>query len=158
MRSTNRRSFPFDFLCANIGLADWLKGKVVMTLHLFSRVGCTRRSSLRLIGAPRLRLQAGLLTKGANCTLNSVLNPMSKLCRAKMSWNSKSRSSTACLAWSCKVDPVQSKIDRNWSRESISSGGFNCSNYSSSRNSLRIRVWMGIFSLSLPWFCGIGNQ
>ena len=84
LRSTNRRSFPFGFLCANIGLAYSLKRNVVVTPYLCSRDSSTTISSLRLIGAGRLWLYANLLSKGVSCTLNSVLVPMSKRCRAKM--------------------------------------------------------------------------
>ena len=56
------------------------------------------------------------------------------------------------------MESVQSKLDRNSVREFLSSSGFNCSNCSSSRNSLRIRVWMGVCSLSLPGIPGVGNQ
>ena len=34
----------------------------------------------------------------------------------------------ACSASGSKVESIQLKLDRNWSRESISSSGFNCSN------------------------------
>ena len=54
LRSTSRRSFPFGFLCANIGLAYLLKGNVVIMPYLSSRVSSTRMSSLRLIGAGSL--------------------------------------------------------------------------------------------------------
>ena len=91
-RSTKRRNFPFVFVLANIGLVYLLKGKVVMIPYLCSRANSTRMSFLRLIGAGRLWIKAGLISKGVSCTLNSVLIPMSKRCRAKMSWNSTNRS------------------------------------------------------------------
>ena len=55
-RSTNRRSFPFGFLCANMGLAYLLKGNVVMMLYLCSRAILAGMSPLWLIVAGRLWL------------------------------------------------------------------------------------------------------
>ena len=49
-----RRSFPFGFLCANIGLACLLKGNVVMIPYLCSRASSPRMTSLRLFSAGRL--------------------------------------------------------------------------------------------------------
>ena len=83
-RSTNRRSFPFGFLCANMGLEYLLKGNVVMMPYLCRKASSTRITPLRLIGVGRLWLYAGLLSKRVSCTLNSVLIPMSKRCCAKI--------------------------------------------------------------------------
>ena len=105
--------FPFGFLCANTGLAYYLKSNFVMMPYLCSRASSTRMSLLRLIGARRLLLKAGLLSKSVSCTLNSVLIPMSNRCRLKMSQKSTTRSSTACLASGCRVKSIQSKVDRN---------------------------------------------
>ena len=158
-RSTKRRNFPFWFPFCEYWTSVFAEGSsVVMIPYLCGRASSTRMLSLRLSGAGGLWLLAGLLPNGVICTLNSVLIPLSKRCLAKMSWNSTSRSSTACLASSCKVESVQSKLDWNWFRDSVSFSGFNCFKCSSSRTSLRIRVWMGVCSLSLPGFCGVENQ
>ena len=157
-RSTSRRSFPFGFLCKNVGLAYLLKGNVVMMPYFCSRDSSTRMSSLRLLGLGRLWPKAGLLFTGVSCTLNSPLIPISIRYRTKMSWNSTRRASTACLAPISKMESVQSKLDRNWFRESMSSSGFNGSNFPRSRKSLKICVWMDVCFLSLPGFCGAGNQ
>ena len=53
LRLTNRRSFPFGFLCANIGLAFLLTGSVVMIPNICSRASSMKMSSLRLIDAGR---------------------------------------------------------------------------------------------------------
>ena len=75
-----------------------------------------------------------------------------------MSRNSTSRASTACSPSLFRVEPVQSELDRSFLRRSMSSSGLNCSNFSSSRILLRIRVLMGKRSLSLPGFCGVGRR
>ena len=98
------------FPCAKTGMAFLLEGNVVMMPYLCSRASSTRMSSLRLIGAGRLWLWAGLLSKGVSCTLNSVLIPKLKRCRAKVSLNSTSRASRAFLASGSKMGSVQSKL------------------------------------------------
>ena len=111
-----------------------------MMPYLCSRAISLRMSPLRLIGAGRLLLFAGLLSNVVSCTSNSVLIPMSNRCRAKMSGNSTKSVSTASLASRSRVEFVQSKLDRNFCRESLSFGGLNCSTFSISRNSFRIHV------------------
>ena len=106
----NRRSFPFVFLCANVLLAYLLNGNVVILQYLCSKATFSRMSSLRSIGAGKLWLQAGLVSKGVSCPLNSVLIPISNQSRVKMTCNSTDSVSTACLAAGSNVESVQSKL------------------------------------------------
>ena len=65
-RLSNRCTFPLGYLCTMIGLAYLLKGIVVMMLYLCSRARFRGMSTLRLIGAGKFLLKAGLSSHGVS--------------------------------------------------------------------------------------------
>ena len=54
LKSTNSLSFPLGFFCANIGLAYFENGSVVIIPYLWSYASSTNMFSLRLTGVGRL--------------------------------------------------------------------------------------------------------
>ena len=75
-----------------------------------------------------------------------------------MLWYPKSSISTACLTSTWNRESLQSELDKNWVWEFLLSCGFISSNSSNSGNSFKIRVSIGLWSLSLSGFCVCGEQ
>ena len=157
LKSTKSRSFPFGFFCANIGLAYFENGRVVIMPYLCNMANSTKMSSFRLIGAGRLWLYAEELSLSVNFTLNSSFMPISNRCRAKMSWNSTNNSSIFSSSV-VGVESFQSKFSRNFARDSASVVGSSVYRSCKACNSRRIRFWIGVCSSGFPGFSGVGNQ
>ena len=146
------------FRWAKIGLAYSLNGSVVMIPYLCNRASYTSITPLVFSGAGRLWLYAVVTSMGVSFTLESLLIPMSNQCLAKMSLNWTNNSSMdAFVCWS-SVESVELEFDMNWSLDFWFACGSSFSNSSSAYNSLRIRFCMGVWSLGLPGFCGVGIQ
>ena len=138
LKSTKSLSFPFGFFCANIGLAYFENGRVVMMPYLCNMASSTKMSSFRFIGAGRLWLQAGESSSGVNFTLNSSFMPMSNLCRANISRNSTSNSSIFSFSSGVRVESFQSKFSRNFARDFSSLVGSSVSRSCKACSSRRI--------------------
>ena len=156
-RSFNRSSFPLGSRSKNAGLALLLKSEVVILPYLCSKANSTMISHLRLIGAGKLWLHAGLSSSGVGWILNSELIPMAKRFPTKMSWNSTSSASTVSLDSGSNVISVHLKMDINCVRECKLSRRFNWSFFPTL---LFLGGWLsvGVYLLPLPWNCGVGNQ
>ena len=85
-KPTKRLNLPLGFFWAKNGLAFLENVRVVIIPKRCRRASLTRKSSLRLIGVSRLWLHAGESYFGISSTSNSSFMPMSKRCRASMSW------------------------------------------------------------------------
>ena len=158
LRSAGRRNFPLGFLCANMGLAYLEKGSTVMIPYLWIRANSTIRSSFKWIGIRRIWFYIALSSFGVSFILNSVFISKSILCLSKMLWSSTRISSIACVPLSVKsvfspIKPFEEFVlgfhSLLWTEFSFSS---------SSINSLRLRVCIGVWSSDFPGFSGIGNQ
>ena len=131
-----------------MGLASLLKGKVVMIPCLCSRASLTRISFLKLASsgykqACYLKVWVVLWTLCYFQYQSHAVQKRGEVLQVGLQL-------LACLHLGCKVESVQLKMGRNWSRQFVSSRGFNCSNCSISRNSMRVCVWMAVCSISLP--------
>ena len=141
-----------------MGLAYLENGCVVLIPYLCIKASSTVRSSLRLTGTGRLCVYTGFSFFGFNFTLKSLLMPMSRRWRAKISLYSIITSLSCCFSSPCMKESSLWNVLRKSSRDSLFSVWFNFSFCSNSLISLRMRFWMGVCSASFPGFSGVGNQ
>ena len=116
-KSTNSRSLPLVFFCANMELAYFEYGSVVVMPYLWSNDNSTNMVSFRLTGVGRFRLYAGESSFGVNLTVNPSFIPISKRCRANMSWNSTSSDSIRLISFCWSIESFQSKLLRSLRRD-----------------------------------------
>ena len=157
-RSTKKRSFEMGFHCATSGLACLLKDNVVRMPYLCRKAKTTRMSFLKLVAAGRFWLQADRSSSSNSQFLNSVLIPMSKRCRGRISWNCTCSFPTDRLPSGSIFESAQSKLYEEFVRVSLLACIFSLFNFSSSRISFRMHICMGVSSRLFLAFCGIGSH
>ena len=147
LRSTRRRSLPFGFFCAKIGVAYFENGNVAIIPYLCSSANSDIMSSLRFTGVGGIRLYAGGSSFGVSLMVISSFIPMSSLWRANMSWKDGfytrkfSISAIFCLL---SMESFQSKLFENCCLNCSFSRGLSCSNCCKLGNSASILFWIGV--------------